>query len=476
MNIRNEILDTIKLKPKHYTRIILKNPEMIKWIDNSCVVDINSDLKTKIRSALYKETNVCKYGNIMKCVRISCGFQCSASCNCVKEAIRDSVLKSKAKITKNKQHEINIKRKNTMVEKYGVEYNSRRPELKYCWKTPKIPHDIYSVLSNKEWMTEEYSNKNRSLVDIANELGVYYSTVADYCRRHGLTIRQRSNYSMTEKEIGNFIKQHVDIEENNRSVIDGLELDIFIPSKNIAIEVNGLYWHSHSPSRDKKEDRNKHLRKTLLCRDKNIQLIHITDEEWINRTEAVQTIILSKIGCNTRYYARNTIIKEVGVDDERKFLNKYHIQGYTSSKTCLGLYLDNELLMIASFSKNRFSNTNTVELVRMCSKKGITVVGGVSKLMKNSLYSEIYTFCDLAHGDGSGYSAANFTYLGDTTPGYFYTDGNKVLSRYKCQKHKLKDMLTSFDENKSESENMFSAGYMRYWNCGNSKWVFYNKV
>lgn len=32
--------------------------------------------------------------------------------------------------------------------------------------------------------------------------------------------------------------------KNDRKVLDGKELDVYLPEKNLAIEFNGLYWHS----------------------------------------------------------------------------------------------------------------------------------------------------------------------------------------------------------------------------------------
>ena len=40
------------------------------------------------------------------------------------------------------------------------------------------------------------------------------------------------------------------------------------------------------------------------------------------------------------------------------------------------------------------------------------------------------------------------------------------------QKHKLAALLgEQFDKNKSEAENMFSAGWRRIWDCGHLKFI-----
>ena len=137
----------------------------------------------------------------------------------------------------------------------------------------------------------------------------------------------------------------------------------------------------------------------------------------------------------------------------------------------LGLYKDESLVMAISAGRNRFAKDNSVELHRMASIKYLTVVGGGSKLIKalkilinnNTLIS----YCDRSKSNGSGYLAMGFTLLRTTSPGYFWTDGNEILSRYKCTKQKLSKLLKTYDSSLSESENMFNAKYRRYWDCGN---------
>jgi hypothetical protein len=75
---------------------------------------------------------------------------------------------------------------------------------------------------------------------------------------------------------------------------DGLfiKLDIYIPEKKLAIEYNEIYSNSELNGKDK----NYHLNKTKICQEKNIQLIHIFENEWLNKEKIVRSIILSKLG------------------------------------------------------------------------------------------------------------------------------------------------------------------------------------
>ena len=53
--------------------------------------------------------------------------------------------------------------------------------------------------------------------------------------------------SIKENEVYNFIKENYkgEIILNDRKILNGMELDIYIPNLNLAFEYNGLYWHSN---------------------------------------------------------------------------------------------------------------------------------------------------------------------------------------------------------------------------------------
>ena len=72
----------------------------------------------------------------------------------------------------------------------------------------------------------------------------------------------------------------------------GLAIDIFIKNRNLAIEINGVYWHSESMGKYK----DYHLYKTEKCNEIGISLVHILDYEWIYKKPIIQSIILNKLG------------------------------------------------------------------------------------------------------------------------------------------------------------------------------------
>ena len=117
------------------------------------------------------------------------------------------------------------------------------------------------------------------------------------------------------------------------------------------------------------------------------------------------------------------------------------------------------------------------EIIRLASKQGHIVRGGASKLIANfdKIFNcpIIHTFADLRHSHGAVYKTLGFLELSVTPPGYFYyhPNGNVILSRQQCQKHKLHKLLDNFNHAASETQNMFNNGFRRVWTAGNIKFI-----
>lgn len=473
--MKNKILELVKTHPRHYHKLIKKDKDLLNWVYANSLIR-SEKLPELIYSAVYQESNICKNGKIKKFTRFGTGFSgCgpASECMCTKENISKGVSTTKQTFSKEKHIQINDKREKTMLSKYGASYNSQRDEIKNILSKPKIPINTHEKLIDKDWLNQEYNINKKSLTEIADDLGVYYSTVGEYCKKFGFIIRPTSLRSKEEIQICNFLKNfEITIEESNRTVISPKELDIYIPEKQFAIEINGLFWHSYHPSVGLKENRLRHIEKTQLSLQAGVQLMHITDYEWNNKQQVIESLIKSKLGINTKISARNCSIQIIDQKIEKDFFNNYHLQGYIPSSIAIGLTHNNELVMLLSLGKSRFKKNYDYEVLRLCSKSGITVVGGLSKIIsfikRNYSNKIIVSYCDLSKGTGVGYKKAGFEFIGNTGPGYYWTNGTIIISRYKCQKNKLSSWLTSFDISQSETVNMFNAGYRRYWDCGNS--------
>ncbi|AOT25839.1 putative Hef-like homing endonuclease [Campylobacter phage vB_CjeM_Los1] len=291
----------------------------------------------------------------------------------------------------------------------------------------------------------------------------------EYCNFKKCTLCPVCNPSTSsfEKEISELLTNY---NKNDRNILDGKELDFYLPEYNLAIECNGDYWHSESNGKDK----NYHLNKTNKCLERGIQLLHIFESSWIEKKDIWTSIINNKLGKSKKIMARKCILKEVPKTEEKEFLDENHLQGFTGSIVCYGLYFNDELVCLMSFGKPRFTDKYDWELIRLCTKMGMNVIGGASKLInhfhKNNPGSLI-SYSDRLYSDGSIYLKLGFTFSHYSKPGYYYFKNGIKYSRQQFMKHKLKDKLEKFDPNLTESENMSINGYSKIWDCGQGVWV-----
>lgn len=247
------------------------------------------------------------------------------------------------------------------------------------------------------------------------------------------------------------------------------EIDIYLPELNLAIEFDGLYWHTEYKGKHK----NYHLYKTEICEKNDIQLLHIFQNEWLQKKEIVKSILLSKIGVSkNRFYARHGSIAVIDAKTSNLFLENNHLQGKDSSSIRLALYYKGEIVNILTLGKSRFNKNYDYEIFRFCNKLNYNVVGGFSKLLsyffKNYSCKSLITYADRRYSNGDLYFKNGFKLLDYSKPNYFYTkDHINLESRQKYQKHKLKAKLQIFDDSLSEYQNMKNNGFNRIWDCGN---------
>lgn len=278
-----------------------------------------------------------------------------------------------------------------------------------------------------------------------------------------------SKSSKPEKEVGDFIKEIYDGEviENSREIIPPLELDIYLPEYNLAIEFDGLYWHSIEH-----KEKEYHLRKTEIAESKGIQILHIFEDEWRDKQEIVKNIIKYKLRLVEKVYARKTIFEEISSLEAKEFLNAVHIDGFHGAKYHYGLFYENELVAVISIGKSRYNKNYDWEIVRAGYK--YRVVGGLSKLLKNfrKLHGgSVITYANRRYFDGKGYSSVGFKFIEDSQQNYYYTDFINRYSRVMFQKHKLSEKLENFDNELTEKENMINNGFSIIYDVGNKVFV-----
>lgn len=270
--------------------------------------------------------------------------------------------------------------------------------------------------------------------------------------------------------------------ENSRSIIPQLELDLYYPEKNIAIEFNGNYWHdeNHKP-------KDYHFNKFKLCKDKNIRLVSIYESDWYNKRDNIINLLKNIFIESKIIYARNCTISKLDYKTKSAFINEYHFYGDSNQGTIsYGLFYNNELVSVMSFGKLRgqnklHSNKDHYELVRFVTKDNMRITGGASKLFKKfiSEYHPMYIICysDNDFFTGETYNKLGFKLksLGESID-YQWVKGTKALSRYECMTTKLLEKYPKYRNinitGSVEDYVMHDLGYSKLYRCGNSIWEY----
>lgn len=348
-------------------------------------------------------------------------------------------------------------------------------------KINRNEEQLYAVQSSdnlRRFIYTKFKEKPTSK-ELAKELGLTLGATNRIIKELGVesSIRRMTNSSFEEDELYNEICKiySKDVIRHYNKILGRQEVDIYVPDKNIAIEFNGTYWHSSIF-----KDKSYHQHKTLTCEQQDIRLIHIFEYEWQDeemQDKIKQLLKNTLLEDKAKIYGRSTVVKDITVDEAREFCETYHLQGYVNSAINIGLTYDNELIGVMTFGFPRFNKEYEFEIIRLCYKDNITVIGGTEKLFKYFIDkynpTSVISYCNISKFDGSTYQNIGFTLDHISVPGYVWVDTstNTVLSRYQTQKSKLIKSGIGTEE-QTEDEIMSNIGYLKVYDCGNKVFVW----
>lgn len=414
-----------------YARIDGKNKR--EFCSNQCG-QLHQDTRRKIKNTTFK-----KYG-------VTSLLQKS-----------ETYMKKKYGVANASQLEfVQKKKKSNAIKNYGVLSQQKH-----------LTADAVGKLSNIEYLSSTPKSK------IYSETRISQSHLSKIFRQHGLDVPR------AETEVSDYLHQispQTIIMKNQRKILQNkFELDIFLPEYNLAIEYNGLYWHSELNDVDKKY----HQNKWKHSMEKGINLLQIFENEWIDqgKNDIWKSMISNRLGLNKKIYARNTIVKEITTSQAKKFLSENHLQGYANSSIKFGLFYLDELIQVMTFRRPRFCEKYDYEIIRLATKKYYHVVGGASKLfkafLKQNQNKSVISYADLRYATGNVYKSMGFQEINITQPNFWVIENWKTVhNRMMFQKHKLKTKLEFFNEEISAWQNLKNNGFNRIWDAGNKVFVY----
>lgn len=403
------------------------------------------------------------------------------------------------------------KRKNTLFDKYGVDNIAKLDEIKQKQAVTnqlrygatssfqnQIVKDKYKKTVLENWGTDHYFKtedfKVKAKSYYLKKWGVDHQLKVDEIKEkikntcvdkygvetylnteHSRSSIKLSNRSTYESEICEWLDDlNIEYEKNSYSIISPYSLDIFIKDHNLAIEFNGLYWHSEFF-----KEKDYHFKKTDLCRNKSIQLVHVWEDDWISRKAVVKSIIknyLHKI--EKKIPARKCEVKMVENKEVSEFLNTNHLQGYTRFTDAYGLYNNEELVSLMCFGWRSTNGKKEYELIRFCNKLDFNIIGAASKLYSffvknNQDIDTITSYSDLAIFNGNLYKTLGFENKGHTNLNYWWVVKGVRMHRFNFNKSKL--VKLGYSRHKTEVEIMHELNNWRVFGCGQEKWIWSRK-
>lgn len=365
--------------------------------------------------------------------------------------------------------EVKEKIKDTMRKKYGY---SHALQSRYTEDQLRVIEDAQLFKNAITGLT---------IAEAALRIGVDEATVARRAILHdckdlfAISMRSKWEFKMTTFLESLGLVQNKDFTRGDRTVLNGKELDFYLPSVKLAIEVGSIFWHSEVSAM---RTRQYHYNKWKECKDQGITLLQYWDHEMINHWNVIESKIQYLLKKNTNSVGARQIqsIKKVSLQQERDFLNANHIQGQTnSSSLTLGAYHNNDLVAVMAFVNRR----KDTEIVRFATKLDTVYPGLFTKMMKRGITelglssgSTVVSYSDNRHGNGAVYLVNGFIQANDPEPTYYYTRDYRQLENHKkFTKPKIAKKFGVDLTNKTEWQTMQELGYDRIWDAGKKKWV-----
>lgn len=243
----------------------------------------------------------------------------------------------------------------------------------------------------------------------------------------------------------NLILPGVETVKGDRTILEGREIDIYIPQFRTGIEYDGLAFHSDI------KDPNYHQWKTLLAEKKKVRLIHIWSDLW-NTKRGIVTDYLSKMfGKYQSISYKECILTEISKQEAKKFLDSTHIQGYNKeANKFFGYFYKNYLISVTVFKEKN----NSWTFLQKSDRSTLMVEEDLKHIIEyiEEKYKplEILATIDRSLFDGEDLKTLGF----------------RVESLSKPNINWTKDFKTRKLQEKYTLEQMKEAGYHSFYDCG----------
>lgn len=276
--------------------------------------------------------------------------------------------------------------------------------------------------------------------------------------------------SLSELEVVSHLESLGLIVEYQKNLIGKYSLDAFIPSLQLGIEYNGLYFHG-----EKMREKDSHLFKFMECKRQGIDLVQIFEDEWTFKKDLVKHLLVEKMEVSSREPSTfgNITSSIVDGDTAMEFLNKFHIKGrplsrgYSENGVFIGSFVNTDLVGVLSFSEvgpsryllNRFYGRNEFKPM-------------FKFFLSNFEVEEILYFSDNRFSSEKFMIENGFSKERDIKPSYSWCKGNKRFHRSTLSKEFLIENFGGYKEGLSLQDNCREKGFYKIWDAGKTEMIF----
>lgn len=267
--------------------------------------------------------------------------------------------------------------------------------------------------------------------------------------------------SKAEVEIMHFIQNlNFETETANRVILKGKELDIYIPSLKIAIEYNGVYWHSEAAGKGSEY----HYNKWRDCHEAGIQLIQIWEDEWNRDSEMIKNFLTTRLNepLHNNSFSLSTKVVKIDEPEAEEFLTRNHIQGFSPGSHYLGRKnaSDQSLISVMVLLIEKGMKRNTLRIVRYASRENLhdglaNMLSYASQTYKPECFVAVSDNCI---NDGHLYENNGFFLDKELPPEFMYVVGAK-------RKHLLDS--STLDSSGNQSLPIRT----KVWDAGKIRWI-----
>lgn len=282
-----------------------------------------------------------------------------------------------------------------------------------------------------------------------------------------------SNRSELEDRLFNIVKIIRPTALNNVKLpaLNGKELDMYIPELNLAIEFNGLIWHSEINSlltgRDKKRDYHKYK----LCYKNNISHLLIYEDEFLYKKEQILNILEYQLAMHIPLSGADTYVKRIkhGVTG-RDFYNQHALNTVVPDKNTeyVGIYLRvySTLLGVVCLQKH----TDKIEIVGYAWRPETNIKHSWAKcrdvIDQEFKPKKIVFVADHRLNHSHFALALRLRPVGELEPEFKYFKYPEGI-----RQNASEIQLDIKDTSLTEWERMLISGYNRIWDCGSTIWI-----